>query len=392
MARRATYLDAIWSEGKPAILVDAGDLFGRRTSAERSQTELLAEVTGTFGYDAVGVGEQDLNYGLPFLQRAMEEYGIPFTTANVRDADGNLVAPEYRVVERGGVRVGIVSVADPAQRIITMTAQDASFTVDDPATALNRVLPRLREEADTIVLLAHLGDAGTEQIIREVDGIDLAVVGHSYRPIRTERVINRTILVNAAHEGQHVGRVDLLLEPVSGSIQAAQVTVTGLDDSIEDDPEVRQRMERHNQKIEEEKQALRASFPRDLGSEDENFLGDNTCKTCHEEIWRDYARTGHRGSFNTLATRGSADDPRCLVCHTTGYRHVNGYDDGPGSGHLTGVQCEACHGYGTEHARDGRWGARARQSCLSCHELSNSPHANDGYEFDYDAYWARIAH
>ena len=27
-----------------------------------------------------------------------------------------------------------------------------------------------------------------------------------------------------------------------------------------------------------------------------------------------------------------------------------------------GVQCEACHGYGTQHARDGKWAAQAASS------------------------------
>ena len=75
----------------------------------------------------------------------------------------------------------------------------------------------------------------------------------------------------------------------------------------------------------------------------------------------------------------------CLGCHATGS------DAGPrwmaGTFDISdGVQCEACHGYGTLHNRDGDWVQEARNSCVVCHDQENSP------EFEYDAYWAKIAH
>ena len=65
------------------------------------------------------------------------------------------------MVERGGVRFGIVSVLDPAQRIITMTARDQEEYDGGPipVATLRELVPRVREETDTIILLGHLGDA-----------------------------------------------------------------------------------------------------------------------------------------------------------------------------------------------------------------------------------------
>ena len=44
-------------------------------------------MTGEMGYDAIGLGERDLNYGLPFLKEMIEKYDLPFTNANVRDCE-----------------------------------------------------------------------------------------------------------------------------------------------------------------------------------------------------------------------------------------------------------------------------------------------------------------
>jgi hypothetical protein len=89
---------------------------------------------------------------------------------------------------------------------------------------------------------------------------------------------------------------------------------------------------------------------------------------------------------------GMNQEPECLSCHTTGYQYHGGYEDKKGIGRLANIQCEACHGYGTEHTRDGEYLARARNSCRECHETSSGYHADDGFEFDYASYWQKISH
>jgi hypothetical protein len=170
------------------------------------------------------------------------------------------------------------------------------------------------------------------------------------------------------------------------------VAVTGLDDDIEDDPAVRQQLQDYYDHVEEQKQAIRAQFPRDLGSKDERYLGERSCRSCHQQIWDTYAASPHKNAYNSLRTKNMEFEPECLVCHTTGYRYANGFENSGSIGHLANVECEACHGYGTLHSRDGSWLKRARESCNECHDLSNSPHADDGFEFDSATYWEKIKH
>jgi hypothetical protein len=386
-------LDSVAEEGRTTLLVDAGDLFGQRTRSEREQTEFLCSVTGSFGYDAIGLGEMDLNYGLPFLKKMIAEYGLPFTNANVRDpATGELILPEYLIVERAGHRFGLVSVLDPEKRIITMTDADAGFQVADPLATLRELIPQLRRKVDTVILLSHLGDTGTENIVREVNGIDIAVIGHSYRALRTERAVNHTLLVCAVHEGRYIGRADLTISKSGGEVEGMEVEIVSLDDAIADDPEVAQMVADFHKKQQEIRDARRAAFPRDLGSASESFLGDRVCRTCHEKVWETQSVTAHAHALRSVRAEGLSADPECLVCHTTGYRYAHGYGEDEHSQFLANVSCEACHGYGTQHARDGDWLKEARNSCVACHDLNDSPHADDGYEFDYATYWAKIEH
>lgn len=368
-------------------MLDGGDVFGQRNRNDKLQTEFLCEVMGDLGYDAIGLGERDLNYGLGFLREMIDKYDLPFTSANVRVAgQEDLLLPEYLVIARGGIRFGIVSVLDPNKRIITMSADGSGFEVDDPVATLRTVLPRLRQECDTVVLLGHLGDGVTEQVLREVRGVDLAVMGHTYRAAKDERIVEDVVVLSSAYEGRQIGRADVFVSREDGRVMAVDVNLTQFNDKVPDDEAMVARLRKHKEDLVALKEAKRAAFPRDLGSEKENFLGDRACKSCHETSWAAYASSGHRQAFTTLRREGQGFEPECLVCHTTGYRHQNGYSEQSPYNRLTNVQCEACHGYGTEHARDGSWGDQAKDSCVRCHDQENSP------EFDYETYWAKIKH
>ena len=214
-------------------MVDGGDLFGSRNKNDQHQSTFLAEMTGEMGYDAIGLGERDLNYGLPFLKEMMEAHGLPFINANVRDAGtGELILPEYVIVERNGIKYGVVSVLDPRHKIITMTADDANFQVDDPVAVMRDLLPRLREEADTILLLSHLGEQKTTELIKEVNGIDMCVIGHTSRNISAERIVNDTAVFSSAFEGRYIGRANLFVDGADGRIMAIDVGITSLGEKM----------------------------------------------------------------------------------------------------------------------------------------------------------------
>ncbi|MEZ4387354.1 MAG: multiheme c-type cytochrome [Candidatus Krumholzibacteriia bacterium] len=365
-----------------------------RATKRKAQTDFLLEQTGTFGYDAIGLGERDLNYGYAYLKEAMAKFGLPYTSANVRFADtGELVVPEFLIVTRGGIRFGICSVLDPAEKIISMAANEREYSVDDPVATLRALLPRLREQCDTVVLLSHLGDRGTETLVREVQGIDVAVVGHSFRTFNREKIVDNTIMLSAVYDGRVIGRADVNVNPANGELMSVQVNITSLEDTVPDDPTMLAAVEGFLKSVEEERVAQRAAFPRNLGSEQESFLGNNNCKACHTGIYNEWRQTDHSRAYTALRASSMQSEPECLACHTTGYRHYNGFDEEQRS-NLSQVQCEACHGYGTEHARDGKMLDAARESCTMCHDNAARPCYDESRDapFDYDTFWQKIAH
>ncbi len=321
-------------------------------------------------------------------------HNFRWTNANVRGSNGELLFPPYLVTEKAGLRVGVISVLGPDYKIVTMSAASDEFTVDSPRDALDKYLPELRGKADVIVLLAQLSGKDTRELLLglgEGSGIDICVESHDPRQYRRINKVGDVHLVAANNQGKYVGQLDMLVSK-AGIVEDATLTIHALD---KQSPEIKELVDKVK-KFEEENKAAgdtRTSFihPRDKGDDNHRFLGAHSCGTCHKETFQNYLQSAHARAWDSLTTKGQTNNEDCVACHSVGFFHKNGYDrvaDAKVAGReaLTNVQCEACHGYGTGHDREGSWLAQAKDSCVTCHDQQNSP------EFDYETYWAKIAH
>jgi len=82
------------------------------------------------------------------------------------------------------------------------------------------------------------------------------------------------------------------------------------------------------------------------------YVGADACLACHADIHTDWAMTIHATAFNTLLEVGSGDDYLCFPCHAVGYGKASGFIDLATTPHLANVQCENCHGPGSNHVSD----------------------------------------
>ena len=152
------------------------------------------------------------------------------------------------------------------------------------------------------------------------------------------------------------------------------------------------------------------------------YVGVRKCKMCHKSqkqgnqygIWTE---SKHAKAFETLKSdaalaiakkRGLAkppsESPECLKCHTTGY----GADPSAFASSFNiadGVQCEACHGPGSDYKKKSIMKNRdeaiangmnpiqvadgsAEKWCVRCHN-EESPNYKG---FNFQEYWDKIKH
>jgi excinuclease UvrABC ATPase subunit len=149
------------------------------------------------------------------------------------------------------------------------------------------------------------------------------------------------------------------------------------------------------------------------------YVGVKTCGMCHKAdnkgkqlgIWE---ASKHSKAFKTLESEesqkiaqekglknGANESPECLKCHVTGYGMDAALFD-PKFDMKDGVQCEACHGPGSDYRvmsvmkdKDKALAAGLvvpdEKTCMTCHN-EESPTFDKDKGFDFKAMWAQIAH
>jgi nitrate/TMAO reductase-like tetraheme cytochrome c subunit len=109
-----------------------------------------------------------------------------------------------------------------------------------------------------------------------------------------------------------------------------------------------------------------------------DYIGAGKCKMCHKVEYQSWQASRHARAFESLkeAERGKAE---CLRCHAMA-----------GDAGLPGVQCESCHGPGSDYKsmkimkdRDAAVAAGLvipdEATCRSCHE--GAPHDQEAFDF-----------
>lgn len=121
-----------------------------------------------------------------------------------------------------------------------------------------------------------------------------------------------------------------------------------------------------------------------------SYRGAVICSGCHAQDgapggnqYESWSQTAHAHAIESLAAIGQDRNDRCVGCHTVGSYGVNadvslnngGYDE-VSVPRLQGVQCENCHGPGSEHPSPSFGSVQVVMEasvCGQCHEGAHHP-------------------
>jgi hypothetical protein len=364
---------------------------------------------GFLNYDAIAVGEKDLSYGLSALVEDRDIFDLNLICANLfykperqksrRSSKLKRPFPPYVITERGGVKFGFIALLSPTTKMSKMRAKTheeieaLTYLIKSPLPIAKELISKVRKKCDILVLLAHMERSELEQFLPDFPEIDVAVLGHSARSVRNEEpfLFGTVPVYIASHQGQHVGRLQITIDP-DGEIADTNNKIYFLDATYPDEPVVADLVgifEEEYKSLQKEiyaKEMLRASQSSGGG---EVYLGLSSCQRCHPEEFAAYISSAHAHAYETLSKEYQHRDSNCIGCHSVGYGEHGGFTGVRIIGSTTDlidVQCEACHGPGTEHSRDGNYNRNAVESCTRCHTPEHD--AN----FDFEKAWARIAH
>ncbi|MEP7348060.1 MAG: 5'-nucleotidase C-terminal domain-containing protein, partial [Gemmatimonadaceae bacterium] len=235
LTRAATIVDSVRAANPGrVVLVDAGDfLQGNPLTfvAARLNTGLPHPVVAAMNamrYDAAAIGNHEFNYGLELLERARKAASFPFLSANARAPNGLNPMSASRIVERDGVRIGIVGATTPGVNVWDRDSVRGKVTLVDIVGAVRKEAASLkRRGADVIVAVLHSGldepssydtvttgfasENVTARVAREVPGLDAIVFGHSHKEL-ADSTIGSALLVQPRNWAASVAVATLTVE------------------------------------------------------------------------------------------------------------------------------------------------------------------------------------
>ena len=387
------------------VLCSAGDFYGGSDVYNEPKSHFVAEMMSFFQYDAIAVGETDLGYGLAALKEDRDRYELNLVCANLYekiDGDRSRLKqpfPGYRIVSRAGLKIGFIGLLSPATKpgVKAMKGGEVealTYIIKDPTPMVAGLVRKVRKKCDVLVLLAHMERRELEQFLPDFPEVDIAVLGHSDRTQKTQEpyMIGTVPVYMAAHQGQYVGRLKITLDP-DLKIADRKNKLYFLESSYVDEPVVAELVKafQEDYKLIQKELYAKDMLQKSKRSPDhaDTYLGVGSCLGCHEEAFEIYRQTTHARAYETLARQFRHRDSNCIGCHSVGYNQPGGFEGVRIIGDvvdLVDVQCEACHGPGADHNRDGSYLKLARQSCLNCHNEEQDP------TFDYAEAWEKIAH
>ncbi|MEH6645143.1 5'-nucleotidase C-terminal domain-containing protein [Sulfitobacter sp.] len=231
------------AEGVPVVLLDNGDTFQGTPLASYLAEETvqpdhpIVSALNYLNYDAVGLGNHDLDHGLPYLKAVARALKMPMLNSNLR---GNDIHPMQQSlllpVDIGPnapapLTIGVLSVL-PEQSVAWHSHHlSPQTTLNPPCATIRTAANDLRQAgADLIVVLAHLGVGQLDSphpAVRAAHAIvpegqiDAMILGHTHRRFPSldydgregvdlrRSTVGDVPTVMPGHAGSDLGMIDL---------------------------------------------------------------------------------------------------------------------------------------------------------------------------------------
>ena len=184
------------------MLVDAGDHIQGGTFGLLTQGETIIDLMNKMEYEVVTLGNHEFDYGIDQLTILGKSLNSGYISSNYcYKKNKTSIYPPYKIVEKGGKKIGFIGVATPQTLsktyLITVLDENGELVYDfltenHSQELYDRVQQHIdelkKENVDLIIILGHLGmygDALEENssagVLKNLKSINTFVDGHSHK-------------------------------------------------------------------------------------------------------------------------------------------------------------------------------------------------------------------
>lgn len=244
------YVDSVRTVNgaESVILIDGGDCLQGDNAAyyfnyvDTVTTHLFARIADYMRYDAVCLGNHDIETGHAVYDRVRRQMKTPWLAANViREDNGKAYFDEYVVLKRKGLKFAIIG-AENANIAAWLTPELWSgMRFERIVSMMQAKVDEVREKhhPDVVIVLTHtatgtgdgsLPDSEGLDLFKTLRGVDFLFCAHDHRPYVAVNEDGTFGFINSGSHCRNIGHGHLRIEikdgkPVSKSISTALIPV-----------------------------------------------------------------------------------------------------------------------------------------------------------------------
>lgn len=248
MPKLVTLVDSLRAEFDNVLVLDAGDRCTGNPYVDKAepQGEPMFDLMNMVDYDYAVVGNHEFDYKQQGLRSSIDMLEAVWLCANADFSNAEVPIKElvkpYEIFEIGGVRtaiLGLIQINDmgiPSAMPSNMVGIEFSNGVE-----LSLDYRALKDSAELIIALSHLGFEDDSVLVCTNDMFDLVVGGHSHTHLPNGREINGTLVTQTGSKLRGVGITHIIVE--NGEVTSVTNEVVSLD-NITPNPEAAEYVER----------------------------------------------------------------------------------------------------------------------------------------------------
>lgn len=238
----ARYVDSVRTAEGPenVLLVDAGDCLQGDNAAyyfnyvDTVTPHLYARITDYMGYDAVAVGNHDIETGHSVYDRVAKQMRAPFLAANaLRTDNGEPYFPEYTTVNKSGLKVAILGYTNPniknwlAESL--WSGMEFKSLIPVVQEGVDKVIEK--EHPHVVIVAVHSGTGAGDGSVLESQGLDLykslkgvdfLVCSHDHRPFIASK--DDLCLINSGSHCRNIGHGTVEVEIKDGQVVSKKLS------------------------------------------------------------------------------------------------------------------------------------------------------------------------
>ncbi len=223
------------------LLIDAGDCLQGDNAAyyfnyvDTASTHVYARMVNYMKYDAVCVGNHDVETGHAVYDRVRKQMQMPWFAANYPRTDGTgAYFDEYKIFKRNGLRIAVIGAGNANIRAwLTQSLWDGmDFTPIVSMMQAKVDSVKAVEKPDIVIVATHTatgaGDGSSLEaegldLFKSLKGVDLILCAHDHRPFVTVNSDSTFALINSGSHCRNIGHGSISVEVKGGKVVSKKV-------------------------------------------------------------------------------------------------------------------------------------------------------------------------